>query len=148
MSFFYWMLFNGSNLTAGADNLIWNEHEWSITNHFIPFTEDEVNAPDRFESDFMINYMADKTFSAESTAVLAQGKKLWSAYFSTTDERTVRDRLKLNRTDAGWYQIRNALKTRNESGENTPVSFAAFEEAYKTLTDKLRPQVYKYGFLR
>ena len=143
-----WMLFNGSNLTAGADNLIWNNRDWSITNHFIPFTEEEVNAPDRFESDFMIQYMNDKTFSEESKAVLQEGKKLWTVYFSTTDEHSVRDRLKLNRTDAGWYQIRNALKARNESGETAPVSFADFEETYKVLTEKLRPQVYKYGFLR
>jgi hypothetical protein len=32
-----WMLFNGSNLTAGADELRWNDRDWSITNHFIPF---------------------------------------------------------------------------------------------------------------
>lgn len=143
-----WMLFNGKNLTAGADNLVWNNREWSITNHFIPYTEDEVNASDRFESDFMVQYMADKTFSEESKAVLEEGKKLWTAYFSTTDEHSVRDRLKLNRSDVGWYQIRNALKARNESGENAPVSFSGFEEVYKTLTEKLRPQVYKYGFLR
>ena len=54
-----WMLFNGSNLTASANNLEWNGKQWSIVNHFIPYTEAEVNAPDRFESDFMVRYMAD-----------------------------------------------------------------------------------------
>ncbi|MFZ4059500.1 MAG: hypothetical protein ACOYKE_15255, partial [Ferruginibacter sp.] len=49
-----WMLFNGSNLTASANNLEWNNKKWSIVNHFIPYTEDEVGAPDRFESDFMV----------------------------------------------------------------------------------------------
>ncbi|MEI2710061.1 MAG: hypothetical protein V9E96_13785 [Chitinophagaceae bacterium] len=34
-----WMLFNGSNLTASANNLEWNNKQWSIVNHFIPFTE-------------------------------------------------------------------------------------------------------------
>jgi len=34
-----WMLFNGSNLTASADNLEWNDKTWSIINHFIPFTD-------------------------------------------------------------------------------------------------------------
>ena len=33
-----WMLFNGKNLTAGADNLLWDNREWSITNHFIPYS--------------------------------------------------------------------------------------------------------------
>ena len=48
----------------------------------------------------------------------------------------------------GWYQIRNALKKRNESGDYIPVSFKPFEEAYKTLTEKLHPQVYELGFLK
>ena len=52
------MLFNGSNLTASADGLEWNGKAWSIVNHFIPFTEEEVNAPDRFESDFMVRYLS------------------------------------------------------------------------------------------
>ena len=151
-----WMLFNGKNLTAGADNLVWDNREWSITNHFIPYTEDEVNAPDRFESDFMVRYIeklphlsgTDSPFSSEARAVLEEGKKLWRAYFSATDERTVRDKYKLNRSDAGWYQIRGALKARSESGDFPPVSFSAFETAYRTLTEKLRPLVFKYDFLR
>jgi len=55
-----WMLFNGSNLTASANNLEWNGKKWSIVNHFIPYTETEVNSPERFESDFMVQYLADK----------------------------------------------------------------------------------------
>ena len=151
-----WMLFNGKNLTAGADNLVWDNREWSITNHFIPYTEGEVNAPDRFESDFMVRYIekqphlsgTDSPLSPEARAVLEEGKKLWRAYFSATDERAVRDKYKLNRSDAGWYQIRGALKARSESGDFPPVSFSAFETAYRTLTEKLRPLVFKYGFLR
>jgi hypothetical protein len=143
-----WMLFNGSNLTASANDLEWNGKKWSIVNHFIPFTEVEVNAPDRFESDFMVQYLADKTLSPEAQAVLDAGRTLWQAYFAHTDVRTVRDEFKLNRPDVGWYQIRNALKKRNESGDTVPVNFAPFEAAYETLTLKLRPQVYSLGFLR
>lgn len=40
-----WMLFNGSNLTASANGLEWNEKTWSIVNHFIPYTEIEVTPP-------------------------------------------------------------------------------------------------------
>ena len=56
--------------------------------------------------------------------------------------------LKLNRSDVGWYQIRKALQARNTSGDFAPVSFKPFEEAYKTLSEKLQPQVYELGFLR
>lgn len=143
-----WMLFNGSNLTASANDLEWNNKKWSIVNHFIPFTEAEVGAPDRFESDFMVRYMANKKFSPEAKSVLAEGKKLWKAYFEHTDVRSVRDELKLNRPDVGWYQIRKALQARNSSGDFPPVSFKPFEEAYKTLSEKLQPLVYELGFLK
>ena len=143
-----WMLFNRSQRTASANDLEWNNQRWSIVNHFIPYTEEEVNAPDRFESDFMVQYMADKIFSTEALQVLAQGKKLWQAFFAHTDVHTVRDELKLNRADVGWYQIRKALQARNTSGDFAPVSFKPFEEAYKTLTEKLQPLVYELGFLK
>lgn len=143
-----WMLFNGSNLTASANDLEWNNQTWSIVNHFIPYTEAEVNAPARFESDFMVQYLSNKALSAEASAVRLAGQALWQAYFAHTDVRNVRDEFKLNRPDVGWYQIRNALKARNASGDYAPVDFSAFEAAYKTLGDKLRPQVYTLGFLR
>ncbi|MFM2276561.1 MAG: hypothetical protein RL211_2433 [Pseudomonadota bacterium] len=145
-----WMLFNGGNLTASADNLEWNGKSWSIVNHFIPFTEEEVGANGRFESDFMLKYLADKKLSTEAKAVLAAGKTLWQAYFKDIDKdgRTVRDELKLNRPDVGWYQIRNALKARNASGDTAPVNFGPLELAYQRLTEKLQPQVFSLGFLR
>lgn len=185
-----WMLFNGSNLTAGANNLEWNGKQWSIVNHFIPYTEEEVGAPDRFESDFMVRYLNNlpvianrsetevkqsptekeiasslqtaaafvtprnddtpyaNQLSPEANAVLAEGRKLWQAYFAHTDVRSVRDELKLNRPDAGWYQIRKALEARNKSGDFPPVSFTAFKTAYDALTEKLQPMVYELGFLK
>jgi hypothetical protein len=172
-----WMLFNRCNRTVSANDLEWNNQTWSIVNHFIPFTEAEVNAPARFESDFMVQYLAviasnakqssaqenmdchaqithglamtvDNGLSSEANAVLNAGRILWQAYFAHTDVRNVREEFKLNRPDVGWYQIRNALKARNASGDFAPVDFSAFETAYRTLGDKLRPQVYTLGFLR
>lgn len=177
-----WMLFNGSNLTASADGLEWSGREWSIVNHFIPYTEAEVDAPERFESDFMVRYLAalpplvgansfahdegeranelprswrkpapteiQSRLSAEALAVLDAGRQLWRAYFSATDVRAVRDEYKLNRSDVGWYQIRNALEARNRSGDHIPVDFTPFKTAYAALTDKLRPKVFELGFLK
>lgn len=143
-----WMLFNGSNVSAGANDLEWNGKNWSLINHFIPFSEAEVGAPDRFESDFMVQYLADKSLSVEALAVLDAGRGLWRAYFADVDVRTVRDEYKLNRPDVGWYQIRNALKSRNASGDTSPVNLGPFELAYQALTDKLQPQVFSLGFLR
>lgn len=117
-------------------------------NHFIPFTEVEVNAPARFESDFMVQYLEKKKLSKDAKAVLDAGRELWKAYFSEIDVYSVREEFKLNRADVGWYQIRNALKKRNESGDFIPVSFDEFESAYKLLSAKLQPMVFELGFLR
>ena len=143
-----WMLWNGSNLTASANDLEWSGKKWSIVNHFIPFTEEEVGAPGRFESDFMTRYMRDKDFSPEARAVLEEGKKIWIAYFTHTDSYDVRNEFKLNRPDVGWYQVRRAIQARNQSGDVPLVDFAPFEVAYKALTQKLEPQVYTLGFLK
>lgn len=150
-----WMLFNRCQRTASANDLEWNNKKWSIVNHFIPFTETEVGATDRFESDFMVQYLhnlpviaKNEKLSTEAKQVMQEGKKLWQAYFAHTDVHTVRDELKLNRPDVGWYQVRKALQARNASGDFPPVSFKAFEEAYKALTEKLQPMVYELGFLK
>ena len=143
-----WMLFHNRNLTASANGLIWNNRTWSIVNNFIPYTEDEVGASDRFESDFMVQFIENRTFSTEAQEVLDYGRELWRAYFSMEDEYQIRERYKLNRPDVGWYQVRNALADRNNTGNYKKVSFEAFEQAYKALTDKLRPEVYEKGFLK
>ena len=143
-----WMLFNRCQRTASANDLEWNGKRWSIVNHFIPYTEEDVNSPERFESDFMVQYLVDKALSTEAQMVLDEGKKLWKAYFEHTDVKSLRNELKLNRADVGWYQIRKALQARNQSGDYAPVNFLPFEEAYMALTEKLRPLVYELGFLK
>ena len=96
-----------------------------------------------------MKYLKGKKPSSEAKAVLAEGKNLWQAYFSRTDEYSVRESLKLNRADVGWYQVRKALEARNaDGGMANPVDFSAFKTAYDTLGDKLRPQVFELGFLK
>lgn len=140
-----WMLFSGSNLSAGADGLDWNGKKWSLVNHFVPFTEDEVGATGRFESDFMANYLASLKLSQEAKQVLAEGKKLWKQFHQSKFEKKIRDEYKINRPDVGWYQIRKALEA-NE--DDQAVDFEPFKLAYEELGQKLRPQVYSNGFLR
>jgi hypothetical protein len=139
-----WMLFNGSNLTAGADGLRWNDRDWSLTNHFIPFTEAELGAKARFESDFMVRYMAGKTFSLEARAVLDEGRKLFRRFHATSFPNKIRQEYKLGRADAGWYQVRRALEAFSET---ELIDFGPFRSAYDALTGKLRPMVFELGFL-
>jgi hypothetical protein len=139
-----WMLFNGSNLTAGADGLHWNGKDWSLTNHFIPYTEAEVGAKARFASDFMVRHMAGMTFSPEARAVLDQGRDLFRRFHATSFPNKIRQDLKLGRADAGWYQVRNALEANQD---NQVTDFAPFKDAYARLGQKLRPMVFTLGFL-
>ena len=144
-----WMLFSGKNLTASADGLEWNGRMWSIVNHFIPYVEEEVGANSRFESDFLVGYMKDKNYSEEAKAVLEEGKKIWQAYFATSFPHSIREKFKLERSDVGWYQIRQSLKMLAKIGDLAkPFDFSSFEQTYSTLTEKLKPQVYQAGFLK
>ena len=140
-----YMLFSGSNLTAGTgkDALEWNGRKWQLTNHFIPFTEQEVGAKHKFRSHFMSDYLVGKKLSKEAQAVLDEGRKLWQAFYRADIERKIRDQYLLKDADAGWYQIRNALK------ETASVAdFKPFECAYEALSEKLHPLVYAYGLLK
>lgn len=139
-----WMLFNGSNLTAGADEMRWNDRDWSLVNHFIPFTEGEVGAKGRFESNFLYRHMANKVFSLEARAVLDEGRNLWKRFHAISFPRKIREEFKLGRPDAGWYQIRRALEAYSDT-ELT--DFDPFRVAYSRLTSKLLPMVYDLGFL-
>jgi len=139
-----WMLFHSSNLTAGASGLRWSDRDWSLVNHFIPFTEREVEVSGRFESDFMVRHLHGLTFAAEAHAVLHEGRKLWTRFHATQFPRKIRDEFKLGRPDAGWYQIRRALEA---NGDNQLTDFDPMKIAYSALSRKLRPMVYSLGFL-
>lgn len=139
-----WMLFAGKNLTAGADGLHWNNRDWTLVNHFIPFKESEVGVKGRFESDFMVHFMADMAFSPEAQNVLYEGRKLWTRFHATNFPRKIREEYKLGRPDAGWYQIRRSLEAYSDT-ELT--DFEPFKATYGALTAKLRPKVYELGFL-
>jgi hypothetical protein len=138
------MLFNNSNLSAGADGLKWDGRNWSLTNHFVPFSESELSLTGRYESDFMVRYMAGITFSPEAQAVLDEGRKLFARFHATSFPNKIRQEYKLGRADAGWYQVRRALEA---YGETELTDFDPFKAAYAALTLKLRPMVYELGFL-
>ncbi len=60
----------------------------------------------------------------------------------------IRNELKLNRPDVGWYQIRQAFKLYEKQGELPLIDDTEFRKAYDILTTKLQPKIYEYGFLR
>ncbi len=139
-----WMLFHNQNLTASADGIEWNGRTWSLVNHFIPYAEDEVGSSDAFESDFIRRVLEKRKLSVEAKAVLVAGREPWRAYFREMDSRSVREKFRLNRSDVGWYQIRNALKLRGTLDAN---GMPALSAAHAVLGDKLRPLIFGYGIL-
>ena len=58
----------------------------------------------------MSDYLRDKTLSKEAQAVYDEGLKLWQAFYRADIERKIRDEYLLDKSGAGWYQIRNSLK--------------------------------------
>jgi hypothetical protein len=119
-------------------------------NHWIPFTEKQVNAKEKFESNFMSDFLKDRTLSAEAQVVLNAGLALWKYYHAKT---------KTNNTvshNASFYDIREYFQGRKESGTmNTKSTDATYNAlladlrgALKTLTVKIQPKVYEYRFLK
>ena len=143
------------------------------TNHFIPFTEQEVNAQSRFESHFMTDFMAGKlfhplthqskttlqalaeeksfipseplVFSPEATAVFDAGRELWRYYHSQPGANP----------NASYYDIRAHFQGRNDKGKMNSKStdetynllLTNLKEAMEQLRLQIVPKVYEYGFL-
>ncbi|MCE2732542.1 MAG: hypothetical protein LW821_04170 [Flammeovirgaceae bacterium] len=136
------------------------------TNHWIPFTEKEVNARDKFESNFMSQFIAGKlkpstttdlfgaqqhrstplVFSAQAQAVLNAGRALWQYYHQQPHHNV----------NASLYDIREYFQGRNEAGKMNNKStdetymghINTLREQLKQLAAKIEPKVYEYGFLK
>ena len=136
------------------------------TNHWIPFTEHEVNAQAKFESSFMTDFIKGKiksetgsdlfgehqqergalVFSEEATAVFDAGRELWRYYHAQKDVNV----------NASLYDIREYFQGRNEAGRmNSKSDDTKYMELIGTLrnrlnilADKIKPKVYEYGFLK
>jgi hypothetical protein len=133
-------LFGSKNFFSSKDGV----------NHWIPFTEEEVNARDTFESNFMSNYLKGKTFSHEAKNVFDSGLELWKYYHA---------KIKNNRTvsvNASFYDIREYFQGRNANGN---MNTSSMDEQYnrlikvlrnnlKLLAQKIEPKIYEYGFLK
>lgn len=136
------------------------------TNHWIPFTEAEVDAREKFESDFMSRFIAGKIqheasndlfsahdvrttplqFSPEAAEVLKAGRELWRYYHKQP----------ASNPNASLYDIREHFQGRNDRGKmNNKSSDEKYTQLLKTLREnlqilakKIEPKVYEYGFLK
>lgn len=141
-------------------------------NHWIPFTEQEVNSREKFESNFMTDFIKGKlkppqkfmqtlsvlfepeesynksplNFSAEAIAVFDAGRELWKYYHAQPNCNV----------NASLYDIREYFQGRNEKGK---MNNKSNDETYMKLVNELRaklkqiekkiePKIYEYGFLK
>jgi len=138
-------------------------------NHWIPFTEEQVNAKEAFFSTFMTDFIAGKvkksngngdlfnkpkvengtkcTFSPEAQAVFDAGKELWRYYHAQ----------KYINVNASLYDIREYFQGRNEktnrmNNSSTDQKYnelmGVLREKLKILADKIAEKVYLHEFLK
>ncbi|MDR2601918.1 MAG: hypothetical protein LBC53_05650 [Spirochaetaceae bacterium] len=119
-------------------------------NNWTPYAEKQVDAKEKFESNFMSEFLKGKTFSTEAQTILDAGRELWKYYHA---------KIKNDKTasvNASFYDIREYFQGRNENGtmnaksadETYNALIAALRAALKTLAAKIAPKVYEYGFLK
>jgi hypothetical protein len=154
-------LFDGQNRISSKEG----------TNHWIPFTEFEVNAQAKFESSFMTDFIKGKLktatseqtlfeqeqnsissnneprqFSVEAKAVFDAGRELWKYYHVQKDVNV----------NASLYDIREYFQGRNAQGRMNSKSddatytalISELRSKLSILAEKIQPKVYEYGFLK
>lgn len=137
-------------------------------NHWIPFTENELNAKDSFASHFMTDFLSGKIkktisgndslfssgtkssyplkFSSEANAVFEAGLSLWKYYHS----------FDLINVNASYYDIRAFFQKFNDKGRMNPTSkdetynslLACLKSKMDILAQKIAVKVYEHGFLK
>ncbi len=119
------------------------------TNHWIPFTEQQVDAKDCFESHFMSNYLAKigiENLSVTAKAVYNAGLELWRYYHTQPNANP----------NASLYDIREHFQGRNDKGkmnnDSNDSQYTALignlRSKLKELAKEIEPKVYEYGFLK
>ncbi|GCF05433.1 hypothetical protein HPK25_00606 [Helicobacter pylori] len=141
------------------------------TNHFIPFSETEVNAKERYFSRALLDFLKGEIkekgdrlflnakkenkpleFSLCASKVFDAGREIYRYYH--TQDFTNRP----YNANASLYDIKEFFQGRNAQGKlNLPAKakdehykqlYANLQDALKDLAKEIQPKVYEYGFLR
>ena len=135
-------------------------------NNWIPFTEQEVNAKEKFASNFMTNFITGKLkveqktehslfenevqvgvydnkprqFSEEATAVFDAGRELWKYYHSQNfpSDRGVPEGRGVYNVNASFYDIREYFQGRNDKGR---MNARSDDSNYTELISELRSKL-------
>ncbi|TAE00501.1 MAG: hypothetical protein EAZ97_05695 [Bacteroidetes bacterium] len=143
-------------------------------NHWIPFTETEVDSMRKFDSNFMTDFIngkikddslsllpkktanltANLEFSAEAKTVFDAGRNLWIHYHQTIKDMPILG--EIANVNASLYDIREYFQGRNEKGRMNSSSadekynelMAILRAKMQVLANKIEPKIYEYGFLK
>ncbi|MGL2685494.1 hypothetical protein ACQJ66_07110 [Helicobacter pylori] len=157
------MLFHTQNRITTAQGI----------NHFIPFSEDEVNSKERYLSHALLDFLKGEIkepkksdslflnakkenkplkFSPSASKVFDAGKEIYR-YYHTRDFAN-----RPYNANASLYDIKEFFQGRNKQGKlNSPAKakdkyykqlYANLQAALKDLAKEIQPKVYEYGFLR
>ena len=147
-------------------------------NHWIPFTEYQVGARDKFDSNFMTDFFEGKT---ENDNIIAEPRLFYGTEgddsggntyktptkreFSETSKNVFNAGKELWKyyhaqpkcnVNASLYDIREYFQERNDKGKMNGKSddetyneiIGKLRSALKNLAKKIEPKVYEYGFLK
>ena len=140
------------------------------TNHWIPFTESEVNSREKFESNFMSKYIQGKIkpdetpdvfdaiaepkthyivplkFSPEAKTVFNAGLELWCYYHAQANCNVNASLYDIR----AYFQGRNAKGRMNNKSDNETYTelITNLRNNLKLLAQKIEPKVYEYEFLK
>ncbi len=141
------------------------------TNHFIPFSETEVNAKERYSSHALLDFLKGKIkeegdslflnakkenkpleFSPCALRVFDAGREIYHYYHTQASTSCHYN------ANASLYDIKEFFQDRNAQGKlNLPAKakdehykqlYANLQDALKDLAKEIQPKVYEYGFLR
>ena len=158
-----------------GQNRITSEHG---INHWIPFTAEELKAPDLFKSSFMADFIAGRcklpnvttlferaeesyipqdpiVFTPAAQKVMDIGRKIWYHYLHHKDGSNELYGADID-INASFYDIRAYFQGRdekgkmnNESADQTYMSLLKdLRAAQKVLAKQIEKKVYLYGFLK
>jgi len=145
-------------------------------NNWIPFTEYEVEAKERFDSNFMTDFISGKIkkengnslfvekdknkrvrleFSKEAKTVFDAGLELWKYYHHKINTKQYFLGAKPNH-NASLYDIRAYFQGRNANGKMNNKSedtiymelIGNLRNSLKVLAKKIEPKIYEYEFLK
>ena len=157
-----------------SQNRISSQHG---TNNWIPFTEEEVNAPDCFSSHFMSNFIAGKDVQKSSNKECVQGNLFENQQIISDNNSCIKDSMSQEaiavmdvgrniwsyymmqngiNVNASFYDIKEYFKGRDEKGR---MNASSDDECFNAMIDELRvklnnlaakieAKVYEYGFLK